>query len=53
MKFELNEAISVLERNLATLSDGNLTAEQLARVMAKQYAEAVGPWRDDMPVMSE
>jgi hypothetical protein len=25
---------------------------QVARVMAKQHAEAVGPWRADMPVMA-
>lgn len=63
MEFDLPTATAVLERTplnlqamlaglphtLTSANEGHLA--QIARVMAKQYRDAVGPWRTYLPIM--
>ena len=47
----LDEFGRLRAQNLVTLAGFELTDAQLARVMAKQCREAIGPWRAYLPIM--
>lgn len=56
MEFDLTEGVAVLERTPHTPRATWVAHDlghivQISRVMAKQYREAIGPWRAYLSVM--